>query len=76
MSPRMLSVELEGSDLVVVVDGKRIAKRDQHEKTWFTLEPGYVVSNSIGGNAIDIEYDGGNAPIGSGDPFSVRMNTF
>jgi hypothetical protein len=77
MAPKRLSIESEGRDIFVVVDGKKIAKRGQHEKAWIPLEPGYVVSNSTGGNAIDIEYDGGgDAPIGGGRPFSVRMNTF
>ena len=76
MAPKRLSIESEGSDIFVVVDGKKIARRGQHEKAWIPLEPGYVVMNSTGGDAIDIEYDGGDAPIGSGRPFSVRMNTF
>lgn len=76
MGPKRLSIESEGRDIFVVVDGKKIAKRGQHENAWIPLEPGYVVMNSTGGNAIDIEYDGGDAPIGGGRPFSVRMNTF
>jgi hypothetical protein len=76
MGPKRLSIESEGNDLFVVVDGKKIAKREKHKKAWIPLEPGYVVTNSTGGNAIDIEYDGGDAPTGSGHPFSVRMNTF
>ena len=76
MGPKRLSIESEGRDIFVVVDGKKIAKREQHEKAWIPLEPGYVVRNSTGGNAIDIEYDGGDAPTGGGHPFSVRMNTF
>ena len=76
MAPKRLSIESEGRDIFVVVDGKKIAKRGQHQKAWIALEPGYVVMNSTTGNAIDIEYDGGDAPIGGGHPFSVRMNTF
>jgi hypothetical protein len=76
MGPKRLSIESEGRDIFVVVDGKKIAKRGQHEKAWIPLEPGYVVRNSTGGNAIDIEYDGGDAPMGGGHPFSARMNTF
>ena len=76
MGPKRLSIESEGSDIFVVVDGKKIAKREQHKKAWIQLEPGYVVRNSTGGIAIDIEYDGGDAPTGGGHPFSVRMNMF
>ena len=76
MSPMRLSIEPEGSDIFVVVDGKKIAKREQHEKTWIPLEPGYVVRNSTGGNAIDIDYDGGDGLNGGGRPFSVRVNMF
>ena len=76
MAPKRLSIESEGRDIFVVVDGKKIAKRGQQEKDWIPLEPGYVVRNSTGGNAIDIEYDGGDAPMRGGHPFSARMNTF
>ncbi len=76
MVPKRLSIEPEGSDIFVVVDGKKIAKREQHKETWIPLEPGYVVRNSTGGNAIDIDYDGGDDRNGGGHPFSVRMNTF
>ena len=74
--PQRLSIEVDGTDTFLVVDGKRIAKRQQHKKDWIALEPGYVVSNSTGGLAIDIEYDGSAAEIGGGRPFSVRMNMF
>ena len=76
MGPKRLSIESEGRDIFVVVDGKKIAKRYEHDKDWIPLEPGYVVRNSTGGNAIDIEYDGGDDLNGGGHPFSVRMNTF
>ncbi len=48
MAPKRLSIELDGIDTLLVVDGKRIAKRQQHEKDWIALEPGYVVTNSTG----------------------------
>jgi hypothetical protein len=76
MGPKRLSIEPEGRDIFVVVDGKKIAKREQHKETWIPLEPGYVVTNSTGGDAIDIDYDGGDAPNGGGHPFSIRMNMF
>jgi hypothetical protein len=74
-TPKRLSIELDGTDTFLVVDGTRIAKRQQHKKEWIALEPGYVVTNSTEGLAIDIEYDGSAADIW-GRPFSVRMNMF
>ena len=69
-APRHLNIELDGTDTFLVVDGKRIAKRQQHAKEWIILQPGYVVTNSTGGLAIDVEYDGSAAETGGGAPLA------
>ena len=52
-------LELDGTDLYVVVDGLRIAKRGppgtQAAKAWIPLERGWAVLDSEGG-AIYVEY--------------------
>jgi hypothetical protein len=49
-------------DWFVVHKGKRIAKRGKpdsvHAKQWVSIEPGFVVRDTHGGNAIEVEYVG------------------
>jgi hypothetical protein len=51
----------EGSDLFVVLDGVKIAKRGHpgtpHAKTWISLEPGWVVRST--NEPMIVEYKGG-----------------
>jgi hypothetical protein len=64
----MKKVEVEfaeaGNEIVVVVDGLRIAKRGRpgtpHAKTWVLLEPGWTVRGVWEGGeyAIEIEHNG------------------
>ena len=55
-------IEGDGTDLFVLVDGVRIAKRGHpgtpQAKTWVSLEPGWVVRNSRNGKHIEVEYAG------------------
>jgi len=53
-----------GNEIVVVVDGLKIAKRGRtgtpHVKTWVLLEPGWTVRGlwEAGEYAIEIEHNG------------------
>jgi len=54
------SIESDGKDIYVVVNGKRIAKRGHpntpQAKTWISLEPGWQVSSSD--DTLAISYEG------------------
>ena len=54
--------ECTDTDLFVVLDGVRIAKRGQPDtpqaKTWISLEPGFVVRDSRDLKAITVEKNG------------------
>jgi len=51
-----------GEDLFVVVDGVKIAKRATPPTalamTWIMLEPGWIIRDVRGGNAIEVRYEG------------------
>jgi hypothetical protein len=65
MSFKTLGIEIlsdgtDVSDVFVVVDGVRIAKRGhpdtRHAMTWISLEPGFVVTSPPDYDTITIEY--------------------
>ena len=60
MPPADVRIESDDKWMFVVVDGKRIAKRDHREAggAWISLEPAYTVRNCSGGTSIEIEYRG------------------
>jgi hypothetical protein len=51
----------EKGDIFVLIDGMKIAKRGQpdtaHADTWIMLEPGWLVRDVKGGNAIEVSYE-------------------
>jgi hypothetical protein len=51
----------ENGDIFVLIDGMKIAKRGQphtpHADTWIMLEPGWLVRDVKGGNAIEVSYE-------------------
>jgi hypothetical protein len=55
----------ENNDIVVLVEGMKIAKRGLPDtpqaETWIMLEPGWIVRDVAGGNAIEVSYE--RAPI-------------
>ena len=57
-----LTVQSEGDDIFIIVDGLKIAKRGKpgtpYAKTWISLEPGYTVRDCDDGDAIEVEYKG------------------
>ena len=67
----MVTIDSDGTDLFVVVDGLKIAKRGHPDTpqagTWISLEPGWTVRDCQGtfvdgngeeGGAIEIEHNG------------------
>jgi hypothetical protein len=52
----------DGRDIFVVADGTRIAKRGHpgtpQAGTWVSLEPGWVVSSTIGHKQLIVEFNG------------------
>ena len=57
----MVTIDSDGADLFLVVDGLRIAKRGDpgtpQAGTWISLEPGWTVRDREGGGAIEIEHN-------------------
>jgi hypothetical protein len=51
----------ENDDVFVLVGGVKIAKRGvrgtAHAATWITLQPGWLVRDVKGGNAIEVRYE-------------------
>jgi hypothetical protein len=62
MDKERLEIEFDGSDLFVVYDGKRIAKRGRsgtpQDGTWIPLEPGYSVFGDEDLRAIIVKRNG------------------
>ena len=56
------SVESDGNDLFVKLDGVSIAKRGrpgtQQAGQWVSLEPGYVVLDGLGLKTIIVQFNG------------------
>jgi hypothetical protein len=52
----------ENSDIFVLIDGVKIAKRGQpntaHAMMWIVLEPGWIVRDVNRGNAIEVRFEG------------------
>ena len=57
----MVTIDSDGADLFVVVDGLRIAKRGDpgtpQAGTWISLEPGWTVRDCQDGGPIEIEHN-------------------
>lgn len=55
-----LTIEGDGNDIFVVLDGLRIAKRGHsgtlQAKTWVSIEPGWTVRDGPG--YIEVEHEG------------------
>jgi hypothetical protein len=55
-------IESDGTDMFVLFEGKRIAKRGHpgtpHAMTWISLEPGFVVTSAPDHSSITIEFNG------------------
>jgi hypothetical protein len=60
----VLQMQGDGTDLFIVIDGVRIAKRGHpgtaYANTWVSLEPGWVVRDSrdYSHAQIEVEYQG------------------
>jgi hypothetical protein len=58
--PEQVSIECVGSDIFVVADGVKIAKRGHpgtpQANIWVSLEPGYIVRDCADGDSIEVEY--------------------
>ena len=56
------AIESDGTDVFVIYDGKRIAKRGHPDTpqagTWVSLEPGYTVRDKNYPQELVIEYEG------------------
>jgi hypothetical protein len=54
-----VSIEREGSDIFVIANGVRIAKRGHpgtpQANTWLSLEPGWTVRSCDDGESIEVE---------------------
>ena len=55
-----VSIEREGSDIFVIANGVKIAKRGHpgtpQANTWVSLEPGWTVRECDDGESIEVEY--------------------
>jgi hypothetical protein len=55
-------LEITESDIFVLFDGRRVAKRGRpgtrHADTWVPLEPGFAVYSSADDSILTIEQDG------------------
>jgi hypothetical protein len=60
--PPQLVVSSDGTDIFLILDGKRIAKRGrpntQYAKQWIALEPGVVVRQRSPSAQIIVEING------------------
>ncbi len=54
----MIVVMEEAHEILVVVDGTKIAKRRRPNTPWVSLEPGWAVRDGTDDSALVVEYDG------------------
>jgi hypothetical protein len=56
------AIEIDGTDVFVIYDGKRIAKRGHPDTpqtgTWVSIEPGYTVWDKGYPQELVVEYEG------------------
>jgi hypothetical protein len=61
-SPALAAIESDGTEVFVIYDGKRIAKRGHPDTpqagTWVSIEPGYTVWDKNYPQELVIEHEG------------------
>jgi hypothetical protein len=53
-----MNIEYDGTDMYIVREDVRIAKRGPQDGTWVILEPGYSVTDASNG-AVVVQHKGG-----------------